>query len=486
MLKKSLFLNLAFYIVLLLSASSVTAEGKADDSLKPVTIDNPGVSVEQLELMLNPLTRDELFAEADGWLKILQEAVTKVSMAQISIKKDAADETKAEDASKEEQAAKDEDSAEKLIVLNSDKQDKIEKLDTVLKEINKKIGLGEKGKELDEVLPYRRYIDSVSGIKLDVTDTKTTWLNIKSWLFSKDGGMQWIINLCIFIAILFVFWILSKILSNAVRKALGFTDVNSQILNDYFVNSVRRVTVFIGLLVEIAAIGVNVAPILAAIVAAGFVVAFALQSTLSNFASGIMIMLYRPFDVGDVVEAAGISGKVQSMTLVSTTLLTPDNKLMVVPNNSIWGNVITNATHSEERRVDMIFGIGYEDDIEKAMQVMREVLDEHPLVLKDPEPTIQLNELGASSVNFICRPWVKTEDYWTVYWEITRIMKQRFDAEGLSIPYPQQDIHIYQHTPALNADSSGSKDKSFKGSKGSDTDEIQEIDIEQDDNTNGA
>jgi small conductance mechanosensitive channel len=454
--------------------------------------------MDQLELMLDPLTKDELFAEADGWLGLLKETSIKVSMAQLAIKKqnEEIEQTKDQLADKHKPTATDDRQVEavkeeknplleELTLLREDKTALVDRLNAVLKEINEKIGLDEKGKELDEVMPYRLYIDAVSGVKLDLTDTKSTWITIKSWLLSADGGLQWIKYLAIFISVIFVFWILSKILSNAVKKAIGYSGSSSRILNDFFINSVRRITLFIGILVALSAIDVNVAPIMAAIGAAGFVVAFALQSTLSNFASGIMIMFYRPFDVGDVVEVAGISGSVESMTLVSTTIMTFDNKLMIVPNNSIWGDVITNATHSLQRRVDMVFGIGYEDDIEQAINVMQQVLDEHPLVLKDPKPTIQLNELADSSVNFICRPWVKTEDYWTVYWEVIRAVKERFDAEGISIPYPQRDVHMYEKTRALESAPSADNSASKKFSKESTSEEIQEIDIEQDKDTDG-
>ena len=173
--------------------------------------------------------------------------------------------------------------------------------------------------------------------------------------------------------------------------------------------------------------------------------AFALQDTLSNFASGLMIMFYKPFDVDDIVDVSGVGGKVKSMTLVTTTIMTPDNKLMVVPNNSIWGNIITNVTGSRVRRVDLVFGIGYEADIDKAQHVLEDILANHPLVLHEPEPNVRLHELADSSVNFICRPWVKTDDYWTVYWEVTRNVKERFDTEGISIPFPQRDLHVYRH-----------------------------------------
>jgi small conductance mechanosensitive channel len=156
-----------------------------------------------------------------------------------------------------------------------------------------------------------------------------------------------------------------------------------------------------------------------------------------------MILFFRPFDVGDVVDAGGVSGKVIAMNLVSTSIKTFDNKDMVVPNNKIWQDVITNATGVDTRRVDMEFGIGYDDDIDKAQGILEEIVAAHPKALKDPEPTIRMNTLADSSVNFICRPWAKTADYWDVYWDVTKAVKQRFDAEGIGIPFPQRDVHLY-------------------------------------------
>jgi small conductance mechanosensitive channel len=221
------------------------------------------------------------------------------------------------------------------------------------------------------------------------------------------------------------------------------------LLRDFTEKAVRRVTLLIGIIVGLGALEVNIGPLLAVIGAVGFVVALALQNSLGNFASGILILLYRPFDVDDVIEAGGVSGKVESMNLLSTHIKTFDNKSMILPNNSVWGGVITNATGTDKRRVDMVFGIGYDDSIADALRVLEEIVSQHELVLKDPEPTIRLHELGDSSVNFICRPWVRPADYWTVYWDITRAVKERFDAEGISIPYPQRDIHVYHETPAL-------------------------------------
>lgn len=189
----------------------------------------------------------------------------------------------------------------------------------------------------------------------------------------------------------------------------------------------------------------EIGPLLAGVGVAGFIVGFALQETLSNFAAGLMILIYQPFDVGDSVEAGGVSGKVGQMSLVSTTILTFDNQKLIVPNNKIWGDVIRNRTSETTRRVDMVFGIGYADDVDRAERVLRDIVKSHELTLADPEPTIQLNNLGDSSVDFIVRSWTKTDDYWKVYWDVTREVKRCFDAEGISIPFPQRDVHVYNY-----------------------------------------
>jgi small conductance mechanosensitive channel len=148
--------------------------------------------------------------------------------------------------------------------------------------------------------------------------------------------------------------------------------------------------------------------------------------------------------VGDYVDIAGTAGTVDAMSLVSTTLMTPDNQIVVIPNGKIWDNVITNVTGSSQRRIDFVFGIGYDDDMDKAAAVLEDIISKHPLILKQPAPAIKVHELADSSVNFVVRPWSKTADYWTIYWDITREVKKRFDAEGISIPYPQRDVHLHQ------------------------------------------
>jgi small conductance mechanosensitive channel len=206
----------------------------------------------------------------------------------------------------------------------------------------------------------------------------------------------------------------------------------------------------IGLIIALGAAGVNVGAALALIGGGAFILAFALQDTLGNFANGLMLLIYRPFDVGDAVEVGGVSGSVHEVSLVNTTILTFDNKKVIVPNKNVWGQVITNITGMPTRRVDMTFGIGYDDDSDKALAILKKVVTEHELVLEEPAPAVRINELADSSVNFICRPWSKTGDYWTVFSEITDRVKKEFDAAGISIPYPQQDVHM--HTVAAKSD----------------------------------
>lgn len=190
----------------------------------------------------------------------------------------------------------------------------------------------------------------------------------------------------------------------------------------------------IGLMVVISSMGISIGPMLAGLGIMGFIVGFALQDTLSNFASGIMILAYRPFDVGDTVDAGGVFGKVADMSLVTTTVMTFDNQTLIVPNSKIWGGVIKNTTYQNRRRVDMKFRVSFSENAEGAEQLLRAVVDEHPAVLPESKATIELDELGDYAMEFVGRPWVSTADYWRVRWDLTRRIKERFDAEGIEIP----------------------------------------------------
>lgn len=452
---------------------SPTSHGQAeqptgDGDASPVTTAAPDIPVEHLELLVKPLTREELVVEADGWRDSLKAHVQEIAQLRIALKEqqqslkevednvasqadgedtggdaiegDAARPEATEgdiaegDAAQAEATERKQALADSLPTLNEAKAQLVDRLNVVLDELQAKGG---------EVDSYRMYVSSLTGVGVEVTDSATAWTVLQGWLLSEQGGQRWAWNFAKFLMILLAFYFGASVVAGVVRHAASRASGVSQLLVDFMGKFVKQLLTIIGLIVALGALEVNIAPLLAALGATGFVIGFALQGTLSNFASGLLILAYRPFDVGDVIEAAGVSGVVDSVSLFSTHVRTFDNKLMIVPNNDIWGSTITNATASDTRRVDMSFGIGYEDDIQLAKSILEKLVKDHQLVLDDPAPVVQLHELGDSSLNFVCRPWSKTADYWTVYWEITRAVKEEFDRNGISIPFPQRDVHVY-------------------------------------------
>ncbi len=457
MLKYLIRLNRMLWLVIVLAmVTNYAVASECPSDIKSVTNEDANVPVEILEHLVRPLTKCELEAEAKSWLLLLQKKVEEISNTEV-----AAIYKKAEQENLEK--IKEEKEAEKKVTEGDDGAGKSNEIEegsdsktALIKEISGltaertllidrlKIVLAELSAKGGNTAEYDTYIKAISGIKVDVTDASATWTTISGWLMSPEGGFRWALNILQFLVIIIVFYLLSIIAGKAANKAFSKTKQFSTLLRDFLVLTARRLVLIVGLFVGLSALEVNLGPVLAVVGAAGFVIAFALQNSLSNFASGILMLLYRPFDVSDVISVAGTLGKVESMNLLSTQLRTPDNQLVIVPNNSVWGDVIVNVTGITERRVDLVFGIGYSDDVDKAQKVLEEIVLNHELVLKSPGAIVKLHELADSSVNFVCRPWVKPENYWDVYWDITREVKRRFDAEGLSIPFPQRDVHIFQ------------------------------------------
>jgi small conductance mechanosensitive channel len=265
----------------------------------------------------------------------------------------------------------------------------------------------------------------------------------------EDNAADVVIRLLLVIIVLLVIRALARITRKVVRAACERPSLDmSVLLKNILVSTSGGVVILLGILVALSQVGISLAPMLAGLGVAGFIVGFALQDSLGNFAAGAMILIYRPFDVDDLVEVPGAAGLVKEMNLVSTTITTLDNQTLVVPNSKIWGDVIKNVTAQRVRRVDLEVGIGYSEDIELAERVLTEIVTGHEKVLAKPEATIKLHSLGDSSVNFIVRPWTRTDDYWDVYWDILREVKLRFDREGISIPFPQRDVHIYSEPEA--------------------------------------
>lgn len=292
-------------------------------------------------------------------------------------------------------------------------------------------------------------ITTTGDVSEALFDTDVVSGLFKKWKTDAVSGLTenavgFAIRAATVLLIVLIFVVVARLSRSLIRRALARTTLSlSHLATEFIVSMSGRIIVVLGIVVALAQLGLEVAPLLAGLGIAGFVVGFALQDTLSNFASGMMILMYRPFDVGDAIEAGGTIGQVKAMTLVSTSVLTFDNQMLIVPNNKIWGDVIRNLTHQTTRRVDLVFRIGYHDDLEHAERVLNDIVNDHPLVLREPPPLIRVNELADSSVNFVVRPWVKTNDYWETYWAITREVKRRFDSEGISIPVPKRDVHLH-------------------------------------------
>jgi small conductance mechanosensitive channel len=302
--------------------------------------------------------------------------------------------------------------------------------------------LESKGGDAALISDLRAYRDSVLFNETILASPKAIALAFLSWLTRSDGGLAIAMDIGVVILAFVALLFLSRAARGLARRWIGRVPNISKLLEAFLAAAVFWLVIAVGLLFVLAALGVNVTPLFAMIGGASFILAFAFQDTLGNLASGLMIMINRPFDESDYVLVGGVGGTVKSVSIVATTVITPDNQVIVIPNKNVWGNVITNVTASDTRRVDLVFGISYDDSIPDALRVIEETVRAHPLVLTDPEPTVRVHELAASSVNFICRPWTKTADYWTVYWDLTHRMKEAFEEAQISIPYPQQDIHI--------------------------------------------
>ncbi len=385
---------------------------------------DPNLSDEEFTLRLVHLTSAELQKFTEGWIKITQAKTKEAAEVNIEL-------ATAEDSDFEKLRAKLDNALQHRNILFS-------KLEIVLNEWEAK---GAKSENLAE---YRNYISAVRRSELKATDIKTRSKQLLDWFMSAHGGGKigiWALSL---LASLFGVMFLARIITGLLKRVLFKIPEMSDLLRNFVSNIAYWLIFGVGVIITLSLFGINMTPLLAVFGGVSFIVGFAMQSTLGNLASGLLLMITKPFDVGDAVDAAGVSGTVRNVSIVSTTILTFDNQVIVVPNTMVWDSVITNVNASDTRRVDLMFGIGYGDDIELAKNTLEEILNKHPLVLDDPAPNIRMHELADSSVNFICRPWAKTEDYWTVYWDVMQQTKERFDQVGISIPYPQRDIHVHK------------------------------------------
>jgi small conductance mechanosensitive channel len=265
--------------------------------------------------------------------------------------------------------------------------------------------------------------------------------NITTWL--SENAIDWGIKIAIAIAIFVIGKMIARIISRLLQKGLQRAGTDSMLVG-FLSNIAYGVLLVAVVLAAIDSLGVNVTSLMAILGAAGLAVGLALKDSLSNFASGVMIIIFRPFNIGDYITAGGSSGTVDEIGLFCTLLHSPDNQRIIVPNSAIIGDTIVNTSAMSTRRLDLVIGIGYDDNIGQARDIIMGIIEADERILKDPEPGIVVGELGDFSVNLNVRPWVNAADYWSVRPDLLENIKVKLDEAGISIPYPQQDVHMHE------------------------------------------
>jgi small conductance mechanosensitive channel len=264
----------------------------------------------------------------------------------------------------------------------------------------------------------------------------------EAWIMVKTTGVDFAINVVVAILIFYIGkWVVNLGVSGML-KAMQKGDMDKT-LRRFIANLARMLLMLFVIIAAINQLGIQTASLIALVGAAGLAVGLALQGSLANFASGVLIVLFRPYKVGDWIEGGGISGSVEEVQILTTVLKTGDNKRVIIPNSQIMGSTITNYSANDTRRVDLVVGVSYDDDLDKVRSELEKLVAADERILDDPAVTIAVSGLGDSSVNFVVRPWVKTADYWGVYFGLTEAIKKRFDEVGISFPFPQQDVHLY-------------------------------------------
>ena len=265
--------------------------------------------------------------------------------------------------------------------------------------------------------------------------------NLQTWI--SENAVDWAIQIGIAIAIFIVGKFIARKLSNVLEKVMLKAGTD-KLLVSFLSNLTYGILLVAVVLAAIDSLGVNVTSLLAIVGAAGLAVGLAMKDSLSNFAAGVMIIIFRPFKIGDYILAGGTAGVVDEIGMFATMMHTPDNQRIIVPNSSIIGGNITNVSALPTRRIDLVFGISYDDNIGQARDIILSVIEADERILKDPAPVVVVGELGDSSVNINVRPWVESGEYWNVRADLLETIKVRFDEAGISIPYPQQDVYMHE------------------------------------------
>jgi small conductance mechanosensitive channel len=369
------------------------------------------------------MTRSELAALAARWQSIVKRKSEEIVTVQITVARS--------------NGVGVEQERDRLARLADERRGLVDRFLLVLN------GLEAKGAAQDTISEYRAYVDALVDKTIEVSDLKTILAAIGGWLTSEDGGVALATKALIALFSLYGLVLLARLVRRQAKRHLHELPKISGLLQTFLAGLVYWVVLAAGLVVVLSLLGVKGTPLLALFGGASVIIGLALQDTLGNFAKGLMIMINRPFDEGDYVDIGGTAGTIQSVSIIATTVTTPDNQVVVIPNQQVWEGVITNLTARDTRRVDLIFSISYDDDIQRAIQVLNEAVAEHPLTLEEPAPVIAVTALADSAIEILCGAWTRTSDYLAVRRGLLADVKTRFDAAGITIPYPQRDVHVH-------------------------------------------
>ena len=514
------------FLILLTGFSFCIHSALANDAVKPppaeaakaaVTAGNPKIPLDNLKLMLKPLTKEELELEAVEWMNLLRAKVKEISQAELfahrknkEVEKmqDASDalkdaREKAKEATPEEQAkaAADLEAARQNVreaeapKAGSEKNEKLQQApkpaeggtadaapaaSSKLMMDDSRQKLGEQAEQLikqksqvkeqtllnltvlrDEqtaladrllavidalaakggnVETYAKYIDAVNQVDVDVSDKQALWITVKGWLISKEGGLRWAMDLAKFLGILLLFWGLSHLAAIFANKSLSAIPKISGLMRAFLVNVIHHGTLIVGLLVALTALEISLGPLLALLGGVTFVLAFALQNNLSNFASGLMILFYKPFDVGDEVKLADLWGWVDSITLANTRLKGFSGELITVPNSTVWGDIVTNLTSASQRKMLIPIHINHDQDLARCKILLKEAVASHPRVLQDPAPSSFIWKVSDYYVEIMVGGWTKTPEFWEVYEQVICRVQARLKEEGIGFAIPKQEL----------------------------------------------
>ena len=403
-----------------------TSEAKAQQSLSVADlieqILSPEVEAKDLALYLSPLTARDIENLAVQTEKELQRLLLRT----VELKTELADANPSRLETTRQQITDTTDEAYNLVrkyrkILNT---------------------WSNRGGKPESVLTHRRFLWAITSDLIRVTEFRVLATLLRDWMFSASGGIRALMKISLVAVSIAAILSAAALIRRLTSRRLERSAATSILLRSFLSGFAYWLALLVGLVVMLSFSGVRVSPLLAIFGGVSFILGLALQDSIGNVASGLMIMINRSFDVGHYIQAGGEAGFVETMSLVSTKIRTVDNKIIQIPNSKIWSNVIVNSSASKTRRVDLVFGISYSTDTGRAIQILERLVKENQRCLKEPKVEVFVGELGESSVSIYCRPWVVTADYWTVYWELTAAAKDAFDAAGIELPFPQVEVRI--------------------------------------------